>query len=138
MLLFTKTGRPLSYQYGYVAEGLFGSQEEIDNHAKQELGSTPMPGDIKYRDLNGDGVINSYDQAFISELGKDPRIQYGFGVNLTYIYFSSYIRIITSKKQRIFPLLLLTGGEGETQQGKNKDNATLFSIGITFNLNLLK
>ena len=79
-----KTGRPLSYQYGYVAEGLFGSQEEIDNHAKQELGSTPMPGDIKYRDLNGDGVINSYDQAFISELGKDPRIQYGFGVNLTY------------------------------------------------------
>lgn len=79
-----KTGRPLSYQYGYVAEGLFGSQEEIDNHAKQELGSTPMPGDIEYRDLNGDGVINSYDQAFISELGKDPRIQYGFGVNLTY------------------------------------------------------
>ena len=79
-----KTGRPLSYQYGYVAEGLFGSQEEIENHAKQELGSTPMPGDIKYRDLNGDGVINSYDQAFISELGKDPRIQYGFGVNLTY------------------------------------------------------
>ena len=79
-----KTGRPLSYQYGYVAEGLFGSQEEIDNHAKQELGSTPMPGDIKYRDLYGDGVINSYDQAFISELGKDPRIQYGFGVNLTY------------------------------------------------------
>ena len=79
-----KTGRPVSYQYGYVAEGLFGSQEEIDNHAKQELGSTPMPGDIKYRDLNGDGVINSYDQAFISELGKDPRIQYGFGVNLTY------------------------------------------------------
>ena len=79
-----KTGRPLSYQYGYVAEGLFGSQEEIDNHAKQELGSTPMPGDIKYRDLNGDGVINSYDQAFISELGKDPRNQYGFGVNLTY------------------------------------------------------
>ena len=79
-----KTGRPLRYQYGYVAEGLFGSQEEIDNHAKQELGSTPMPGDIKYRDLNGDGVINSYDQAFISELGKDPRIQYGFGVNLTY------------------------------------------------------
>lgn len=79
-----ETGRPMSNEYGYVAEGLFSSQEEIDNHARQELGSTPMPGDIKYRDLNGDGVINSYDQAYISELGKDPRIQYGFGVNLTY------------------------------------------------------
>lgn len=71
-------------QYGYVAEGLFTSQEEIDNHAVQELGSTPMVGDIKYRDLNGDGVINSYDQAYISKLGSQPRIQYGFGLNATY------------------------------------------------------
>ena len=43
-----------------------------------------MVGDIKYRDLNGDGVINPYDQAYISELGSQPRIQYGFGVNATY------------------------------------------------------
>lgn len=86
-----ETGRPIymnemkTYrQYGYIAEGLFTSQEEINNHATQELGSTPMVGDIKYRDLNGDGVINSYDQAYISELGTLPRIQYGFGLNVTY------------------------------------------------------
>lgn len=80
------TGRPIGnyHHMGYVAEGLFTSQEEIDNHATQELGSTPMVGDIKYRDLNGDGVINSYDEAYISELGKRPRIQYGFGLNATY------------------------------------------------------
>ena len=77
-----QTGRPLSTHYGYVAEGLFTSQAEIDNHAVQELGSTPMVGDIKYRDLNGDGVINDYDQAYISELGTQPRIQYGFGLSL--------------------------------------------------------
>ena len=79
-----QTGRPLSTQYGYVAEGLFSTQEEIDNHAVQELGSTPMVGDIKYRDLNGDGIINSYDQAYISDLGDQPRIQYGFGMNVRY------------------------------------------------------
>lgn len=79
-----QTGRPLSTQYGYVAEGLFTSDEEIANHATQELGSTPMIGDIKYRDLNGDGVINDYDQGYISELGKQPRIQYGFGLNVIY------------------------------------------------------
>lgn len=79
-----QTGRPLSTQYGYVAEGLFSTQEEIDNHAVQELGSTPMVGDIKYRDLNGDGIINSYDQAYISDLGDQPRIQYGFGMNARY------------------------------------------------------
>lgn len=84
-----QTGRPVNAkksgtQYGYIAEGLFASQEEINNHAVQELGSNPMVGDIKYRDLNGDGVINSYDQAYISELGSQPRIQYGFGLNATY------------------------------------------------------
>lgn len=79
-----QTGRPLSTHYGYVAEGLFTSQEEIDNHAVQELGSTAMVGDIKYRDLNGDGVINDYDQAYISDLGTTPRIQYGFGANFTW------------------------------------------------------
>lgn len=79
-----QTGRPLSTHSGYVAEGLFTSQDEIDNHATQELGSTPRIGDIKYRDLNGDGTINSYDQAFISDLGDQPRIQYGFGINITY------------------------------------------------------
>ena len=83
-----KTGRPLSYQYGYVAEGLFGSQEEIDNHAKQELGSTPMPGDIKYRDLNGDGIINTEDKVMISEYGNMPRIQYGLGMNIDYKGFN--------------------------------------------------
>lgn len=81
------TGRPLSTMTGYVAEGLFTSQEEIDNHATQDLGSTPKVGDIKYRDLNGDGIVNEYDEAVISEFGNQPRIQYGFGLNINYKKF---------------------------------------------------
>lgn len=92
-----ETGRPINVTvnnkyltgttYGYVAEGLFTSEEEIQKHARQDLGGTPMVGDIKYRDLNGDGIINNYDQAFISEYGTQPRIQYGFGMNLTWKKF---------------------------------------------------
>lgn len=82
-----ETGRSLSSTWGYVADGLFQSQEEIDNSPRQELGSTPGVGDIKYRDLNGDGVINKYDEAMISEFGTMPRIQYGLGVNLKYKKF---------------------------------------------------
>lgn len=82
-----QTGYPIGHISGYVADGLFESQEEIDNHAVQELGSTPKVGDIKYRDLNGDGVINNSDHAFISNLGSTPRIQYGFGLNVTYKKF---------------------------------------------------
>ncbi len=51
------------------------------------MGSNPQIGDIKYRDLNGDGVITNDDQGMISEFGRDPRIQYGFGLNVVYKNF---------------------------------------------------
>lgn len=81
------TGTPLASQWGYIAEGLFQSQEEIDRSPMQNLGSTPMVGDIKYRDLNGDNKIDESDKAMISEYGNTPRIQFGFGANLTYKMF---------------------------------------------------
>ncbi|MDB0717259.1 TonB-dependent receptor [Bacteroides xylanisolvens] len=70
--------------YGYIAEGYFQSYEEIENSPKQlrEL----APGDIKYKDLNGDGVIDPNDQCY---LGKSnfPSWSYGFGVNVNYHNF---------------------------------------------------
>ena len=81
----TLTGKPLSATYGYIADGLFSNQAEIDNHANQfGLGSTTMPGDIKYRDVNGDGIINSDDRVMLSKFGTVPRLQYGFGVNVVW------------------------------------------------------
>lgn len=41
-----------------------------------------MPGDIKYRDVNGDGFITEQDQVMISKYGPQPRLQYGFGLNV--------------------------------------------------------
>lgn len=80
----TQTGKPLSRQVGYIAEGLFESQEEIDNWPVQSLGSQVMPGDIKYRDVNGDGVVNTEDRVMISPYGGMPRIQYGIGLDINY------------------------------------------------------
>ncbi len=80
----SETGKPYSRVTGYIAEGLFRSQEEIDNSPVQNLGSTVMVGDIKYRDLNGDGIINSDDQCMISKYGAIPRLQYGFGGTLNW------------------------------------------------------
>lgn len=84
----TSTGKPLSRQTGYIAEGLFQSQEEIDNSPIQNLGSTTMVGDIKYRDVNGDGAITEEDKVMISEYGNMPRIQYGVGLNIDYKRFN--------------------------------------------------
>ena len=80
----SRVGRPLDnyYMWGYVADGLFVDQADIDNHAEQQLGSTVRPGDVKYRDINGDGVITTDDQIQISPYGRLPRIQYGFGFNV--------------------------------------------------------
>ena len=83
----SETGKPYSRITGYIAEGLFKSQEEIDNSPAQNLGSTPKVGDIKYRDLNGDGIIDSDDQTMISKYGSTPRLQYGFGGTVNYKKF---------------------------------------------------
>lgn len=81
------TGCPLDgYRIeGYIAEGLFQSQEEIDNSPVQQVGTSIVKvGDIKYRDLNGDGKINADDKTMISKYGKNPRLMYGFGGTLQY------------------------------------------------------
>ena len=78
----TLTGKPLTATYGYIADGLFRDEADIANSPSQaSLGSTVMPGDIKYRDVNGDGMITEDDKVMLSKYGSQPRIQYGFGVN---------------------------------------------------------
>jgi len=79
-----RAGRPLDAFYGYVSEGLFQNQAEIDAHAKQTFGAV-KPGDIKYRDLNNDGLIDSRDQ---QDLGKNgwAASPFSYGINLTLKY----------------------------------------------------
>lgn len=96
------TGKPLSHQKGYVAEGLFRDQAEIDSWADMSyFGNTIMPGDIKYRDITGDGRVNQDDQMMISPYGKMPRIQYGFGLNVTWRKFDAGVFFNGSAKRTI-------------------------------------
>ena len=97
----TSTGKPLSRTTGYIAQGLFSSQEEIDNSPTQNLGSTVKPGDIKYRDVNGDGKIDGSDQVMISPYGTTPLIQYGLGMNVTYKKFDFGVFFNGSAKRTI-------------------------------------
>ncbi|WP_198411367.1 SusC/RagA family TonB-linked outer membrane protein [Marinimicrobium alkaliphilum] len=75
----TILGRSVNSFYGYVADGLFQSQEEVDDHASQ---SGAGPGRIRYRDVNGDGVIDEADQVFFGV----PEPDYIYGVNFTLNY----------------------------------------------------
>ncbi|RXF67991.1 SusC/RagA family TonB-linked outer membrane protein [Arcticibacter tournemirensis] len=74
-------GRKLGQRFGKTALGLFESEEEIANSPTQ-TGSI-KPGDIKYKDLNGDGKIDNYDEGPVG-YGSIPEIVYGFGPSFTY------------------------------------------------------
>lgn len=80
-------GKEISQAIGYIAEGLFRDQAEIDNSPRQD--GDVMPGDIKYRDLNGDGVITVADATYIG-YPETPRLIYGFSgfVNFKNFEFS--------------------------------------------------
>lgn len=72
-------GHALGSQVGYIADGIFKSQQEVDNHAYQEGAA---PGRIRYRDINGDGVVNEADQTWIFD--PTPAFSYGFNISLEY------------------------------------------------------
>lgn len=76
-----KIGHDISQQVGYIAEGLFRDQAEIDNAPVQ--GGDVMPGDIRYRDLNDDGVIDVRDATYIG-FPETPRLIYGFNGFINY------------------------------------------------------
>lgn len=67
---------------GYVALGLFRDQDEIDNSPRQTMAAELRPGDIRYKDVNGDGIVNEYDMVFMQN--NTPEIIYGFGASALY------------------------------------------------------
>jgi TonB-linked SusC/RagA family outer membrane protein len=76
----TKIGKSLNQIEGLISQGLFSSQEEIDNWPTQTFGPVRV-GDVKYVDVNGDGQIDAYDKVAIG-YGARPEINYGFGVSV--------------------------------------------------------
>jgi TonB-linked SusC/RagA family outer membrane protein len=76
-----RIGRPIGQRFGYTALGLFTSAADVANSPYQT--GVNKPGDIKYKDLNGDGKIDSYDQGPIG-YGSIPHFVYGFGPTISY------------------------------------------------------
>ena len=75
-------GNSIGSFYGYVYEGIFQSQADIDNHAKQ---AGAAPGDLKFKDVNGDGVVTVDDRIIIGKI--IPDYIYGFNLDCNYKIF---------------------------------------------------
>lgn len=81
-------GYPAGRIQGYIATGLFRDEQDIASSPVQTFGGVKvMPGDIKYKDVNGDGMIDSDDKVFLSD-PTYPRLMYGFGGEIKYKDFT--------------------------------------------------
>ncbi len=77
-------GDPINNIYGYVCEGIFKDQAEIDAHPKQVTGDV-VPGDLKYKDLNGDNIVNEKDRKSLGTYF--PKINFGIRLGFEYHNF---------------------------------------------------
>ena len=81
-----KAGYPVNVFYGYITDGIFQNQAEVDSHAVQMPGSnsatSTAPGDIRFKDLNNDGVVNDKDRTIIG----NPNPKFTFSLNNTFSY----------------------------------------------------
>lgn len=74
----TDVGQPLASFFGYVTDGIFQTPEEVETHAFQS--TETAPGDIRFKDLDGNGVIDVNDRAYIGN--PTPAFTYGFNTDL--------------------------------------------------------
>ena len=98
-----EAGQPLGRVYGYVEEGIYRNDDDVATHAKQP---GAQPGEIKYLDLNGDGIIDSKDQAVIGNV--NPNYVFGVTNNFSYKNFDLTVFFQGSVGNSIVNLTRLT------------------------------
>ena len=112
-------GRKVGQQFGYISLGLFESEEEIANSPRQP--GLVRPGDIKFKDMNGDGKINDQDVSAIG-YGEIPEFVYGFGFNVNYRSFT-----VSTLFQGVGNVNMVIGGEAVMPFSNNITNGTMLS-----------
>ncbi|MET3128745.1 TonB-linked SusC/RagA family outer membrane protein [Arcicella rosea] len=85
----TEVGQPIGQIFGYVSEGIFQNADDVKNHATQ---TNAAPGDVKFKDLNGDKVITSDDRTYLGN--TIPTFYFGTNFNASYknFDFSAFIQ----------------------------------------------
>ena len=83
------TGTTYGSHWGWLAEGLYRSEEEIDNSSW--YGTRPNVGDIKYKDLNGDGQIDWQDRGIFGKSNR-PELTFGLNINLGWNGFDANLQ----------------------------------------------
>lgn len=79
-----RTGHSVSQYFGYEVEGIYQSWDDIENREVKQVLDEVRPGDLKFKDQNGDKVIDEYDQIALGYNNICPEIYYGFNLGAEY------------------------------------------------------
>jgi TonB-linked SusC/RagA family outer membrane protein len=82
-----EAGFPIGYFYGYKTDGIFQTQYEVNAHAAQ---TNAAPGDLRFVDVNGDGVVDSDDRTYIGDPIADLTMGLNFSFNYKNFDFNAY------------------------------------------------
>lgn len=96
-----RDGEPINSFYLYVMDGIFQNQDEIDNAPDQSsLGGIPTPGDIKYADVDGNGVVDSKDRKVIP--GQYPKFEYSYNMGGSWRNFDASMQLYGSYGNKLY------------------------------------
>jgi len=98
-----EVGLPIGYFWGYKTDGIFQNQGEVFSHINSNgevLQPNAVPGDVRFRDFNGDGIINDDDRTLIGN--PTPDITYGFNAGASYKNFEFSLFILGSLGNDVF------------------------------------
>ncbi|OQP38901.1 hypothetical protein A4H97_19555 [Niastella yeongjuensis] len=99
--LIMRNGEPINSFYLYQMDGIFQSQDEINKSPDQSsLGGAPTPGDIKYKDVTGDNIVNADDRKVVA--GQYPNFQYSFTFGGSYKRFDISVQLYGSQGNKVY------------------------------------
>ncbi|MDR8391058.1 TonB-dependent receptor [Aliifodinibius sp. S!AR15-10] len=112
-----KTGEPLGSFKGYVRDGIFQNEEEVAAHPAQQ--STAQPGDPRYKDLNGDGVLSNADKTMIGD--SEPLFSGGMSHTFSYKGWSLNLFLYGTYGNDIFNTSRFNLYTAKTRTNNHKD-----------------
>ncbi|WPV65380.1 TonB-dependent receptor [Chitinophaga sp. LS1] len=114
----TVVGRSIGEFYGYVIDGgVYATKKDLETHARPTKNGVPLPvgaaggsiwyGDLKFKDLNGDGIIDEHDQTFLGS--PIPKYQIGFNNTFSYKNLDLNIFFAANFGNKVFNQLRVNG-----------------------------
>ena len=112
----TEVGKPVGYFYGYVTNGIFQNAEQVEGSPQRE---TAVPGDVRYKDLNNDDVIDANDRTMIGS--PWPDFVYGITLGAAWKGFDFNLFIQGSQGNDVMNMTLLDFESGTGYMNARSD-----------------